>query len=496
MVFPVFTHEFIENYLQQELKPASVIVLSGNPGCGKSTLAQRIAAEFDGDAITFIALRGKKDHSMLMNACGGNSLNMQMGDTCSLSAFWHDVLGKLPCGERSCLIVIDNAHDLAEIERFIALFYQAAIYHPQKPTLLLVGDNSMSDRKKMRKLCPSWIRMPSPATYDEERLPAVPGTRISAEKQRMVAKVAQLSRGNLRFMAVAAKGFQRYFSHEDAEKKDVRRLTAAVVENVQYAFPAARRTLALMVGYAVCAFALGWMLTGIWRLPVPVPHWINGNPPAIAKKASPPKITDQLSDERSSMQGLFSAWGYEVTRDEAWCDQAVRAGLICHSGENTLEQLSTQGLPWIARLEGDKRPLFAVVMNVSPDELDLLINQRIWTVKRHWFEQVWHGQNTILWKTAPDGATHIGRKSDVGHIIWLDAMLSKAMNIPATPVERWQPILTEKLKSFQASHYLPADGIAGRMTLIRLMQELGESPKLTLESSAQTENPANPEKPR
>jgi general secretion pathway protein A len=63
-----------------------------------------------------------------------------------------------------------------------------------------------------------------------------------------------------------------------------------------------------------------------------------------------------------SLSLLFSVWGYEVDKGEAWCDQAYRGGMACLSGTETLETLLSDGLPWVATLEVDSASFPVVVI--------------------------------------------------------------------------------------------------------------------------------------
>lgn len=128
-------------------------------------------------------------------------------------------------------------------------------------------------------------------------------------------------------------------------------------------------------------------------------------------------------------------------------------------------------------------------MRVGEDTLDVLVNQQIWSVRRAWFERVWQGQYTVIRKTTPEGDDRVTAKSGSEQIVWLDNALSRALNVPTTQATNWKPMLTEKVKLFQNQQKIPADGAAGKMTLIRLFQALGESPRLQVGEDLKRKNP-------
>lgn len=97
--------------------------------------------------------------------------------------------------------------------------------------------------------------------------------------------------------------------------------------------------------------------------------------------------------------------GYEVPADSARCDQAVRAGLVCKSGNASLQTLVDQNLPGSHRLKsGTKLPV--VVVRVGDATVDVLVGQQTRTLTHKWFELVWTGDYLLLWKMSPEGEYH------------------------------------------------------------------------------------------
>ncbi|ORT70395.1 hypothetical protein BO998_23745 [Citrobacter werkmanii] len=179
-----------------------------------------------------------------------------------------------------------------------------------------------------------------------------------------------------------------------------------------------------------------------------------------------------------SLARLYSVWGYEVNKGEAWCDQAYRAGLVCLSGTDTLESLLAQQLPWIATLKVDNSLIPVVVIGESNQTITAQSGAGTWIMDKAWFSEVWQGNYTLMWKPSPDGNVSIMKKSSVDDILWLDMMLSRVLNVEAESTGEWSPLLSEKVRQFQMQNKIKADGMVGRLTLIRLWQALDESPKL------------------
>ena len=154
---------------------------------------------------------------------------------------------------------------------------------------------------------------------------------------------------------------------------------------------------------------------------------------------------------------------------------------MCESGVTTLDQLQNQGLPWIAQLQVADKKIPVVVIGFSGENVIALAGKRTWHLRLAWFSTVWNGNYTIMRKTTPEGKTTITKKSSVEDIIWLDAMLSRVLNVEADESGEWSALLVEKIREFQVQNGLTADGIAGQLSLIKLWQALDESPKLIVE---------------
>lgn len=146
------------------------------------------------------------------------------------------------------------------------------------------------------------------------------------------------------------------------------------------------------------------------------------------------------------MQQLFSVWGFDTAYDEAWCDQADRAELVCESGKERLDNLIRRGLPWIAHLNIDKQPVYGVVMRVSGNELDLIIDNKTWIISQEWLAKHWQGNYTLMLNLTPDRKMQIGEKSPAETIIWFDTMLSRALGVPGDKSGSWTPWLIERSK--------------------------------------------------
>lgn len=126
--------------------------------------------------------------------------------------------------------------------------------------------------------------------------------------------------------------------------------------------------LALIVTAAV------WGSAGVY-FSEPLSRWLPSPaallPSSTADKEAPSLVSEKMSSNESFAL-LYSVWGYEVSRSEAWCDQAYRAGMTCLSGKESLASLMAQSLPWIATLNVDNASIPVVIIGEGEGTLAAL----------------------------------------------------------------------------------------------------------------------------
>lgn len=462
-----------------------VAVLFGNKGVGKSTLIYKVSKTKLDAILVFTAIK-LGDNIHLTAACEHEKEHVIYAH----DHFWLGVLSLIKAKTSESLIVIDNADLLAgHFDVFIQSFTQLVAAMAVNVKLLLVGSAKLKNVKQLSQRLPLYVCLNPPSEKEcGEFLNTMQAKGPAGEdiifRPSFVRHVCLATKGNLRVMKRIAVTAKQLAVAEQSKKLSSRqeKLVMAAV-GLPYK---SRPSVFLLVIYAVLALTIGWSGADIIKLPFPPPKWLQVTKPAV-KEAEPPKIIDVKSNVHDAMRQLFATWGYEVSAEEGWCEQADRAELVCESGNETVSNLARNGLPWIARLNVEKHPLYAVVMRVSDNDLDLLINTKTWTVSRRWFDTHSEGHYTMMWPPAPDGKNRVTNKSSVESIIWLDAMLSRVLGVPANESGDWTATLTEKVNLFQRNEKLPQDGVPGKNTLIRLRQALGEAPTLVNEMSRGTD---------
>ena len=492
-----FNYEFIfdtyrtaKDYLSDELLLSGVGLIVGEAGCGKTALAKDILRINQGGFLLLTA-RKENDELLLIDSSWDavNKINLRPSFSLNL---WEKFLYETQKINTPVLIVLDNAHYInQQLSTLVYLFSEFRKHARQPLSLLIVGENSLLKNKSLSNYHPGALRLP---LYDEKACLSVVNQTIMEREGEDHAATFTLP--YIKYIQYAAKGNPESISRLVNMARQIawieqgttsslhwRHIKLAVRESGKSR--RARKTmLLLLIGYAGFAALLGWHCTGMVSPYLPVPEWLRPEPVAAMIPAPPPAIDDQPATERQAMQQLFRAWGYDVAEEDAWCDQTAQAGLQCETAKADYDALQKQGLPWIAQFHLGNKTRYAVVIRMGKDDLDLLLGQQTWTVKKSWFLAAWKGEYILFWKPAPSGKTAVSAASSDEDILWLNTMLSRALHLPLPKDVRWNALLVEKIKKFQQSRGLYPDGAPGKATLIQLWLSVEQSALLAPENES------------
>ncbi|MCW8330345.1 AAA family ATPase [Photobacterium sp. SDRW27] len=178
-------------------------------------------------------------------------------------------------------------------------------------------------------------------------------------------------------------------------------------------------------------------------------------------------LTEHSRSERQAMQTLYRLWGYEARLNQANCETSQRINLSCHQGKMDLEQLRIINRPIIMSLQETGKPAFyAVVYALHNDSAELLLGGERVAVSYDWLEQRWQRQYTLLWRPPLGDKTTIRYGQQGPRVQWLNQQLSLLLGEKLTQDDFFDQGLLDKLRRFQRSQDLTADGIAGPRTLM------------------------------
>lgn len=182
-----------------------------------------------------------------------------------------------------------------------------------------------------------------------------------------------------------------------------------------------------------------------------------------------------------ALQTLYAVWGYQVELSDADCEQGAAVSLFCFSESSNIDTLRQLNYPAVLKLENGQDSLYAVIYKIS-DRYQLIIGDQSIEVSEAWLQRYWYGGLTLLWQ-APfilDKALKFGQESK--QVAWLNQQLNKVYALPIDNKARFDLPLMQRVKQFQREHFLSDDGIAGKRTLMVLMQQINpQLPRLSEE---------------
>ncbi|WP_318413256.1 ExeA family protein [Photobacterium leiognathi] len=181
------------------------------------------------------------------------------------------------------------------------------------------------------------------------------------------------------------------------------------------------------------------------------------------------KAIDGSRKERTAMQNLYRLWGFDTALNQATCATSSRISLACFDGKTTLAKLGLINRPVVVTLEdGAKKPFYAVVYAITDDRIELLLGKDRISVSPKWFEARWSGQFSLLWRPPLGDKTSIRFGQNGPRVAWLDQQLNDFLGEHSPRKGYFDQSVLDKLRRFQRSQDLTADGIAGPMTLMVL----------------------------
>ncbi|MEZ8742181.1 AAA family ATPase [Photobacterium swingsii] len=182
----------------------------------------------------------------------------------------------------------------------------------------------------------------------------------------------------------------------------------------------------------------------------------------------------QSRSDRDAMQTLYRLWGYETSLSQANCTTSQRLYLSCYTDSSadsgaTISGLALINRPALMKMHSEEYgDYFAVLYRYSREQVELLVGGQRLAVSHAWFERHWLGDYTLLWRPPLGDKTSIRFGQRGERVEWLNQQLSTLLGEPMTSHNRFDQSVLDKLRRFQQSQNLSADGIAGPKTLMVL----------------------------
>ncbi len=189
-----------------------------------------------------------------------------------------------------------------------------------------------------------------------------------------------------------------------------------------------------------------------------------------------------LTGTDAAMRGLLRLWGTSL-RDPGPppCEQVREQDLKCEfqvGSWTLLEQLDRPVILSLVAPGGDTHQV--VMAGIDGDKARLLLGNQYVQVPVNQVRELWFGESLLIWKPNPvaDSLMVPGIRSN--GVAWLRQTLEQLQGGESITSNYYDRTLTERVRAFQRSAQLEADGKAGVLTLIALNNTLAghDGPRL------------------
>lgn len=207
-----------------------------------------------------------------------------------------------------------------------------------------------------------------------------------------------------------------------------------------------------------------------------LPSAATAAPPVAASAPATPTVGETIDALRRHLaeappgdagawQRLAAAWGVALDGDDP-CAAAERVQLRCHRGEDgSVALLRKLARPAVVTLrDEDGPPRAAALTALDAREATLEFADASFTVPAPMLAGLWRGEYATLWRPPPGYRGGALNPADAAQARWLAEQLDRLSPGVATAGAG----VRDRVRAFQAAQGLPADGLAGPLTLMQL----------------------------
>jgi general secretion pathway protein A len=194
--------------------------------------------------------------------------------------------------------------------------------------------------------------------------------------------------------------------------------------------------------------------------------------PAPAAPAAAPLAT---ADGKAALGELAALWGKPL--DKPWpggepCQAAARLDLRCHQAKGGLSELRRLDRPAVLTLRADPGTVsYALLTRLDDSTATLVLGAKTQVIGVAALNARFDGQFTTIWRVPRSFRDEVAGTDRGPDVDWIAARLAQLYGLEAPPEN--QPLdgeMLRRLRQFQTSQQIKADGVAGPHTLIRLNQ--------------------------
>ncbi len=198
--------------------------------------------------------------------------------------------------------------------------------------------------------------------------------------------------------------------------------------------------------------------------------------PIVEHKA---KLRDQLrdgtlkTDTTTAFTTLFRYWDldYKNLPGKTVCARAEAGGLRCIARRGSLSSVRVYERPTVFDLIDNYGSLHrATIVQLNDNEATLDFGGRIEKVSLAQLEAAWFGSYVLLWRPPKIGTQSLQEGSRGPEVVWLRKQLDRAENYISgdAPSPYFDERLTLRVVNFQRTHGIPADGVVGQQTMLKI----------------------------
>ncbi|HEY9050418.1 MAG TPA: AAA family ATPase [Gammaproteobacteria bacterium] len=185
-----------------------------------------------------------------------------------------------------------------------------------------------------------------------------------------------------------------------------------------------------------------------------------------------PDDAGRLRSNLLAYQAVFEQWkmDYLPQQDGTPCYFAQTRGLACMQASGNLAELRGFNRPSVLILRDPQgQTYYAAITGLGSSSATIHLAGHEQTVSLDELNRYWYGDFTLLWQQPPGFETPMKPGHSGQDVIWLSQKLKQIQgNDALSEASIYQTELVDKVRSFQISQGLVADGIVGVQTLIHL----------------------------
>ncbi|MEO5962790.1 MAG: AAA family ATPase [Thermomonas sp.] len=479
------------------------VQLTGEVGTGKTTLSRLLLEQLPEDTRIALVLNPRQDAvELLETICEELHINIEgkRGSSKSLIDALNVYLLDAYAQGLRVVVLIDEAQNLpADALEQVRLLTNLETHTQKLLQILLLGQPELRDmlarpdlRQLAQRITARYHLMPldgrGTEAYLRHRWRVAGGTRFPFTA-KAVQRLHVRAGGVPRLLNVIAERALLAGYARDAAAIDARLVDAAANEVLP---PTTRRIwwpwLAAAGVVAIAAVTATQFVGKPASAPNPTPAITAAVTPAIrpmpSKFSAPVAKVDATSLSNAivaSRGGLLPAWQAMLARWQlpadsitvdptGSCTAAANPEVHCVQGMASLDSLLALDRPLLLRLRADGIDAWALLLGADARRARIQIGERTFDIDRVDLLTRWDGRFASLWR-GPAMLAAPPRPGEQGPVVdWLRQQLVPLHDIvPGAP---YDPALRESIRQLQSARGLPADGIAGPLTLMALASDL------------------------